>query len=401
MARPPKDIRTTRRADRGGRYSIMYIEEPGVWHLTQAYSVADAIAWAKRSRQRLLAAARPGLTLAPLVRDMFAPGSAWRARQVAKGHVITDKGYANRDGHVRNYIIPLFGQDDPRQLTRRYVDDRLLEAARGQLPPPEPRPPKGHVPRCAPLASATMAKVVYTLNLCLEDLVDRGLIEANPIEGLRPYSRRTEHPRGAIPIEDLDKLFPPSHGAAMRVWGSTMWVACMCLMHDTGMRPGEIRALTWDSVNLDERFLAVRKGIEAGTRAHSKGTKTNIVHAAYISSRTAQELKVWRAETAYAADADWIFTQAGASPVTPNGVIKAFRAGVKAARLDHPEWTPYWLRHSFVTHNLDVLDDREIESLAGHTNAQTNAIYRHPDDALILKRTKSIRDKLDKKREGL
>ena len=377
---------------------IGYIEEPGRWHQSPETDLDKAIAWAKRTRGQHLAAAAPGLTLAPLIRDMFTPGSDWRKRQEAKGHVITDKGYANRDGHVRNYLIPLFGKDDPRTLSRRYVDDRLLEAATGKLPPGKLKG-RGHVPRSGPLASATMAKVVYTLNLCLEDLVDRGVIERNPIEGMRSYARSTEHPRGAIPVPDLDRLFPAGHGPAMRVWGSTMWVACMCLMHDTGMRPGEIRALTWDSVNLEERFIAVRRGIEAGTTAKKKGTKTNIVHAAYISSRTVQELRIWHAETAHGEGADWIFTQDGASPVTPNGVINAFRAGVKSAGLDHPEWTPYWLRRSFVTHNLDVLDDREIETLAGHTNAQTNAVYRHPDDALILKRTKSIRDKLDRKRE--
>jgi len=85
--------------------------------------------------------------------------------------------------------------------------------------------------------------------------------------------------------------------------------------------------------------------------------------------------------------------------VTGESIIKAFRAGVQAAGFDHPEWTPYWLRHSFITHNLDVLTDREIETLAGHTSAVTNAIYRHPSDEVVLERAGKIQRKLDKKRE--
>ena len=36
--------------------------------------------------------------------------------------------------------------------------------------------------------------------------------------------------------------------------------------------------------------------------------------------------------------------------------------------------------------------------LAGHTNLITNAIYRHPDDEIILSRSKTAREKLDRAR---
>lgn len=88
-----------------------------------------------------------------------------------------------------------------------------------------------------------------------------------------------------------------------------------------------------------------------------------------------------------------------ASPGDGEGIIAAFRSGVRAAGFEHPEWTPYWLRHSFITHNLDILSDREIETLAGHTSAVTNAIYRHPSDEVVLERAGKIQRKLEKKWE--
>jgi len=395
MARPPKDIRHKTEA-RTGRIMIGFIEEPGRWHLSPETDLAKAVAWAKRNRGNLLAAAAPGMTLAPLIRGMFEPDSDWRRRQAEKGRVVIDKTYDNRDGHVRNYILPLFGQDDPRELTRRYIDDKLLEAARGELPPGD-RPEKGKAAHGKAPAPATMAKIAKTLGICLEDLVDRGIIKANPMAGMIPYSRSVQHPREDVPLEALDALYPASHGAMMRIWGGTMWVACMCTLHDTGMRPGELRALLWGQIDWERRGLVIRKGIESGTKATRKGTKTGIVRAAFLSDRTLQELRIWRAETRFAQDSDFIFTLDGAAPVTGEGVIKAFRAGVRAAGLGHPEWTPYWLRHSFITHNLDVLTDREIETLAGHTSAVTNAIYRHPSDEAVLNRAKPIQDKLEGK----
>ncbi len=397
MARPPKDIR--HKIDpRTGRIMIGYIEEPGRWHQSPEHDLDKAIAWAKRNRGQLLAAAAPGLTLAPLIRDMFAPGSDWRRRQADKGRIVIDKTYMNRDGHVRNYLIPLFGKDDPRAMTRRYIDDRLLEAARGELPAGE-KPAKGKAARGKPPAPGTMAKIAKTLGICLDDLVDRGIIPSNPMEGMAPYSRAVQHPREDVPTAALDQLYPASHGAMMRIWGGTMWVACMCVLHDTGMRPGELRALLWGQIDWTRRGVVVRKGIESGTKAKRKGTKTGIVRAAFLSDRTLQELRIWREETRYAGDEDFIFKLEDAAPVTGEGIIKAFRAGVRAAGFDHPEWTPYWLRHSFITHNLDVLTDHEIETLAGHTSAVTNAIYRHPSDEVVLERAGKIQRKLEKKWE--
>jgi len=397
MARPPKDIR--HKADpRTGRIMIGYIEEPGRWHQSPETDLGKAIAWARRNRNGLIASARPGLTLAPLIRGIFEPGSDWRRREVDKGRLVIDKTYDNRDGHVRNYIIPLFGQDDPRSLTRRYVDDKLLEAARGELPPGD-RPVRGKAARGTAPAPATMAKIAKTLGICLDDLVDRGIIESNPMTGMRPFSRATQHPREDVPLDALDALYPSSHGAMMRIWGGTMWVACMCTLHDTGMRPGELRALLWGQIDWGRKGVVIRKGIESGTKATRKGTKTGIVRAAFLSDRTMQELQVWLAETRFSGDDEFIFTLDGSAPVTPAGIIKAFRAGVKAAGLAHPEWTPYWLRHSFITHNLDILTDREIETLAGHTSAVTNAIYRHPSDSVVLERAGKIQKKLEKKWE--
>jgi integrase len=328
---------------------------------------------------------------------MYLAGSPWRKRQADKHRTITDRGYLNRDGHVRNYLIPLFGNDDPRTLTRRYVDDKLLEASRGETPKGDAPIKGGRTPGGKPLSPATMVKITNTLIECLEEIVDQGVIPKNPIEGLKPFSRGSLHPREDVPGDALAIIYPPSHGAMMRIWGSSMWVACMCMLHDTGMRPGELRALLWGQINTAARGVVIRKGIEAGTRATRRSTKTKIVRAAFLSQRTLQELAIWREETKHSGDDDFIFMQSGAAPVTDEGIIKAFRAGVKAAGLDHHEWTPYWLRHSFITHNLDVLTDREMETLAGHTNAQTNAIYRHPDDEAVLKRAKPIQDKLEGK----
>jgi integrase len=62
-------------------------------------------------------------------------------------------------------------------------------------------------------------------------------------------------------------------------------------------------------------------------------------------------------------------------------------------------WTPYHLRHTFGTYQLETLEDEDLFRLMGHTNLATSRIYRHPDDLTLLRSALAIRDKLDASRE--
>jgi len=186
----------------------------------------------------------------------------------------------------------------------------------------------------------------------------------------------------------------------VRVWGSSLWVACMLVLLDTGMRPGELRALRWADLRREEVdgrvawAFVVRHGIEAGTKATVKGTKTDIVKAPGISARAAQELAIWRAESRNAEDGDFIFSVDGVSPVAAASIIAAFRRGLVEAGVDAAHMTPYWLRHSFVTYSLATLSEEEVAALAGHS-VEVDRLYQHPTDALALYRSREARRKLD------
>jgi integrase len=348
-----------------------------------------ALAWAKRNKGRILAAGSR-LTLAPFLDGFFDRSGPWVTRMTAKGHSFGDKYLATRQAHLDLYIKPIFGPDDPREIRGRDIDDRLLAAPRAKARTGE---------ASKPLAPGTKYKILYSFALVLSDLAERGIIERNPLEGIRSYSKAPVAPRDALPREALEKLFPASHGELVRVWGSSLWASLMLVLIETGLRPGEARALRWQDLHEEGRAVIARHGIQAGTTATVKGTKTGIVRAGGLSLRTAQELEIWKRESRHAAPGDFVFTLDGEAPVTDTSVIKAFKRGLEQAGIEGTSWTPYWLRHTFVTHSLATLDDSELLMLAGHTNITTNAIYRHPDDAVVLKRSAGARAKLDAGRE--
>jgi integrase len=257
------------------------------------------------------------------------------------------------------------------------------------------------------LSRATRNKLIDSVNNFLEDLVDLRKLERNPLSGLKRYIQEPERPRGAIDRESLEKFFPPRHDDLIKIWGTPLWACMMLMLYGIGARPGELRALTWEDIDIRKRFIPIRKGIASGTADTIKGTKTGAVKAGFLSPRIIQELDIWRSESRFALDTDFVFTVTGKAPVSIEAIIKAFCRSLARIEQDSPgwkaapEWSPYWLRHSFGTYQMEVLDEEEIAALMGNGVAVLKRNYQHPDDETLYNSMKKTKDKLDRAREGI
>jgi integrase len=370
------------KARRDGYQTVHFEEYPGHWIASPERDREKALTWARRNRERLIN--RKVNSVKFYCEGFFAQDGKWAQRMREKGRHFIGQHLRNMQAYLDNHFVPAFGDLDPREIKRRDIDDWLLGLKKlsGKK-----------------ASGATKYKIMSALNLLFEDLRDLDVIEVSPMAGIRPYSKNPENPRGAIDRDSLEKLFPATHGELVKVWGASLWAAIMLLFYDTGSRPGEVRALTWQDIDTRKRFIPIRRGIEAGTANTVKGTKTGVVKAGFLTARTVQELEVWRAESKYSADGDFVFTRNGRQPVTNNGIVKAFRRGLESAGIENSDWTPYWLRHSFGTYQLEVLAEEEISRLMGNGVQVLRRHYLHPDDATLYESTKGIQGKMDKARE--
>jgi integrase len=396
MGRPKnKDgIRVTTRT-RDGIQLVHFEEHPGHWIASQTKDREKALKWARQNRAWLVG--RSVENMAFFCRGFYALDGEWALRQKEKGHVYSNEYLRNRQAYLDNYFVPEFGDADPRTIKRRQIDDWLLRL-HGKL-------------KKTKLAGDTRNKILYSLREVFEELVDLEIIQTNPMAGIRRFDSNPV-PRGVLDRSSLDRLFPSSHDALIGIWKSSMWAAMMMVLADTGSRPGEVRALTWKDIDIAKRFVPIRKGIASGTVDKIKGTKTGAVKAGFLAVRTIQELEIWRAESSWKKDNDFVFTLDGKTPVTNPAMLWAFRRGVAAAKRENdrqeshepwepsPAWSPYWLRHSFGTHQMANLSDEEISSLLGNGVAVLRKHYQHPDDETLYRKTKGIQEKLDQAREG-
>jgi integrase len=396
MARPrAKDgIRITTRS-RDGIQLVQFEEYPGHWLVSPEHNRNRAFSWAKRNRDRLVWG--EDLTIATYCKDFFAEDGLWVRRQIEKGHRYGSLHLRNRQAYLDNYFSREFGSYRPADIDRpdfrREFDNWLLDLTSY----------KNDDKR---LSRATKNKIIYSVNDFIEEMIDLKRIHTNPLTGLEKYSKDPEKPRGAIDRDSLAKMFPDHHGSLVRIWGSPMWACVMLVLYDTGARPGEVRALTWKDIDVRKRFIPFRKGIEAGTADIIKKTKTGAIKAGFLNSRTIQELDIWKNQSKYTDKIDFVFTATGKKPVTDEAICKAFRRGLAQIEREdpnwksNPTWTPYWLRHSFGTYQMEILEEEEIAALMGNGVAVLKHHYQHPDDETLYRSTEGIQKKLEVSRSG-
>ena len=307
----------------------------------------------------------------------------WAEKMRMKGHVYPEKYLVGRQSHLNIYVIPGFGKCKPNEIKRRDIDQWLLYLKK----------PNGKT-----LAGSTKNKIMYTMSIVFEELQDMEVLEKNPIVGIRAFNSEPVNPRGIIDKAYLESLFPNSYEQLVQIWCSGMWAALMMVQRDTGSRPGEVRALTWADIDFEKRFIPFRKGVASGTSDRIKETKTGTVKAGFLTHETIDILLQWRYYSPFKKNEDYVFTIDGKKPVSGVGVIKAFKRGLRNIGILGKPWTPYWLRHSFGTYQMENLSQEEIMKLMGHRTEIVTRVYQHPSNEILYKSAEKIQKKLDQLR---
>lgn len=381
-----KPIRAERISPHDRRFRVSFLDFEGSF--IAPYEDRDRVlAWAERNKDALIAKRSGKRMFRELATGFFDRDGAWDIDQVQMGWTRTDATLAIYQGFLKNNFLLCFGN-----LDIYLIDAPMIKAAvagfvriNGQ-----------------PYARATRNKMRYALSLMFTFWISTGALRAsNPVELVEKYNKAPQKPRSALPRDVLGKLCPLTHGAAVKLYGSAMYVCFFFLMNDTGARPGELRALRWGQIDFVNRFIAIRNAVEAGKSDKIKTTKTGKVRPAYFSERTAQELTIWREEAEHADDMDFVFLAPHRTkPVSQASTGKAFEKALKLLGYEGKDWTPYYIRHSFGTYKMEILQQTDIERLLGHASSITTEGYQHPDDETVRLSGADIQKVLEENREN-
>jgi integrase len=222
------------------------------------------------------------------------------------------------------------------------------------------------------MSAVMRRKVGTTLSTALNHAVEKNLISFNPASGIRK-------PKAQKP--DIKVLDPDLVGIFLKAAGQDRLFAFYVTALDTGGRPGELFALTWEDVNLDGGHITISKSLEdiAGN-LRVKEVKTKRGRRRIdISERTVQALQEHRKRMlagGHISGPVFCDTTGGHLRITnlrKNSLVPLLR------RAGLPDLTFYSLRHTSAT--LLLLADvnpKIVSERLGHASVQlTLDTYSH------------------------
>lgn len=274
----------------------------------------------------------------------------------------TVSGYRS---HIENHIRPTIGDVELAKLTTAHLD-RLY----GKL-------------RARGLSQMTVRHVHAILRRALGYAVRWQWIPTNPAAVENTAPKITNTPINPPSVEVAQQILTAALARADVDFGTIIALALA-----TGARRGELIALRWMKVDLDDGVITLDTSIvQVGPVLHEKGTKTDEGRRVSIDPDTVARLRAHRqvclerglaAGTPLVADAFVCSSSIdGADPLTPDSVSQRFgrlaRALGSTARLHD-------LRHFHASQLLDAgVPITTVSDRLGHKDVSTTLnIYGHP-----------------------
>lgn len=292
-----------------------------------------------------------------------------------------------REQHVRLWLIPALGRIALTRLTSADVERALAAFLK------EGRPGSGARARRRVVSPRTVTHIRTTLRIALHDARRQGLVALNAAADARP-PRVPPAPITYLRVADVRRLLDATR--------DDEYGPLYALAVSTGLRQGELLALTWSDVDLAAGTLTVRQALartaEGGyavappKTARSRRTILlgSLAREALLRQRGRQDSWEAAAGPAWQNVRGLVFTDELGRPLDPGHVTYVFQRALAAASL--PRVRFHDLRHTAATLMLaegvplaviaEWLGHSGIAITAAHYAAIVPALYREAAGAV-------------------
>lgn len=293
----------------------------------------------------------------------------------------TPKTHLEYSNKVRDYVLPSIGSLRLQDLKAAHLVS-MYQTLRvsGRVRPKTVRTAAEEPPRVERgLSERTLLHVHRILHNAFKQAVLWELLLRNPCDAVAsPRPQTTE----------MRFLQPKEIEALLRVACTDYCFPAVFLAVSTGMRLGEICALRWKDIELQQRFLSVRRSLEytpgAGIRFKTPKTGKSsrridlppetVDQLYHIRGKQVEErLKLGPDYQ----DNDLVCCQPDGHPFRPDQISQRFRIMLRKANLPHVRF--HDLRHSHATWLLESgVHPKVVQERLGHATIGTTLdIYSH------------------------
>lgn len=250
--------------------------------------------------------------------------------------------YAAHNYVFKNHIIPGLGDIPLSELTSEMVEDFLEERRRFG----------NHRPGSSGLGEETMRHIHRLLQQCLDQAIRDGLLTENPAKAFRYRKSTTVKANIMTPLEMEDYL-----DAAERLGYLPMFMLALT----TGLRQGELIALKWSDLDIENRTLTIAENRAVVRRELVEyGSQTRTI------ALTPEVIDLLIREHAKHPNSPLVFMHpATQRPYSPQMVRRMHNKIIKEVGLDHIRFTD--LRHTCAVLSLrNGMETKELARMLGH-----------------------------------
>lgn len=296
------------------------------------------------------------LTLRQFASGFFLPDSDYMTRQRGLERHCGAATAKHRQQHLVNWILPALGDHYLSELTPVVIERWIAGVRRAAL---------------------TRNQMLSTLSIVLRDARRQGHLMHNPIEDVDRIGGAARR-RDALSLEELAVLFPREMDKLVTVWGQDRWAVAYLLMATTGMRVGEVCALTWNCIRWEIPAVIILRAVKADRTIGPP--KNGRPRSALLPERAVEVLRWWRARTPSAADDDCLFPGRKRDYVSTTTLGRAWAPAAKRAGIVTAGrfLGAHALRHTYETRLRGRLPEEALRYMLGH---QSVAMSEHYDQA--------------------
>ncbi|HTU50750.1 MAG TPA: site-specific integrase [Acidobacteriaceae bacterium] len=264
----------------------------------------------------------------------------YREKELCEGGTKTLATIRTNEGYLDRWILPRWSSYRLKDVKAVIVEEWL---------------------KSLPLANGSKAKIRNLMHVIFNHAIRWEWHDRNPITHVRQSAKRQKVP-AVLSIEQLKALVEQ-----LKEPGKT----AVLLDILTGLRVSELLALKWSDVDFENLELHVTRSIALQRVGPCKTEASQ--KPVPLDPELAEVLLMWRRQSAYPLDEDWVFASPASKGKLPYWSFSIFRVyikpALKAARITGKVgWHTF--RHSFATilksHGEDV---KTVQELLRHANS--------------------------------
>ena len=234
------------------------------------------------------------------------------------------------------------------------------------------------------LSAETVHKIHAIVNNSFKLAVRNGLVNSNPAQGIKlPKVHQQE--KNALSDSEVEKILQAAKNYcdSDKVQNKNIF-PLVKLALVSGLRRGELAALTWDNIDFEQNKIYVTHSVcELKNKIFIKSTKTD----ASNRSMTIPTLmmNILREHKNNFATGEFVFPSLTDKnkPQAPSNICRVYRKILKMAGVKS---SLHILRHTNITNLItNGIDIKTVKNRAGHTRIETTMSYTHPPEDLDRK----------------